>query len=98
VRVDDLGFVPVKAGFKAFWWEDQFYAMGEAGAGFVVTDTPGNQKDVTAILAPSIGWANDFIDISLRYEYYSDIPGVRSNEFRNGNHQIGIRFAYGFKL
>ncbi|WP_290845617.1 hypothetical protein [Flavobacterium sp.] len=99
VDFDDLAFVPVKAGFKAFWWEDQFYAMGEAGAGFVVSDniTDGS-KDVTAILSPSIGWANDYIDVSLRYEYYSDLPGIRSNEFRNGNHQIGIRFAYGFKL
>lgn len=95
-EVDDLGFVPVKAGFKAFWWEDQFYAMGEAGAGFAVSGDL--DKDVTAILSPSIGWANEYVDVSLRYEYYSDFPGYRDNDFRNGNHQIALRFAYGFRL
>ena len=25
--VPDLGFIPAKAGFKAFVWEDQFYVM-----------------------------------------------------------------------
>lgn len=93
--VDDLGFIPVKAGFKAFWWEDQFYAMGEAGAGFAVTS--GYDK-TTAILSPSIGWANDYFDVSLRYEYYSDFPGVSNDQFKDGNHQLALRFAYGFKL
>lgn len=95
VDVDDLGFIPVKAGFKAFWWEDQFYAMGEAGAGFAVT---GDYDDTTAILSPSIGWANKYFDVSVRYEYYSDFPGYRNDAFRDGNHQIALRFAYGFRL
>lgn len=96
--VPDLGFIPVKAGFKAFWWEDQFYAMGEAGAGFAVTSKTDGINTTTAILSPSIGWANDFLDISIRYDYYSDFPGIRNDEFKNGNHQIGVRLAYGFKL
>jgi hypothetical protein len=25
----DLGFIPAKAGFKAFIWNDEFYVMGE---------------------------------------------------------------------
>src|SRR5690606_13480224 len=32
VEVKDLGFIPLKAGFKAFIWEQSFYLMGEAGA------------------------------------------------------------------
>ncbi|RZJ67004.1 MAG: hypothetical protein EOO50_07005 [Flavobacterium sp.] len=91
----DLGFIPVKAGFKAFWWEDQFYAMGEAGAGFAVTS---EINKTTAILSPSIGWANDYLDISVRYDYFSDFPGISNNEFKDGNHQIALRFAYGFRL
>lgn len=95
VEYKDLGMIPVKAGFKAFFWEDQFYAMGEAGAAFGVT----NGYDTTsAILAPSIGWANDFLDVSLRYEYYSDVPTIRNNDLRNGTGQIALRFAYGFRL
>lgn len=94
-EINDLGFIPVKAGFKAFWWEDQFYVMGEAGAGFAVT---GGYDDTTAILSPSIGWANKYFDVSLRYEYYSDFPGYRNDDFRDGNHQIALRFAYGFRL
>lgn len=98
-EVDDLGFIPVKAGFKAFWWEDQFYAMGEAGAGFAVTGADyAGSKDVSAILSPSIGWANKYFDVSVRYEYYSDFPGYSSNTPSDGNHQIALRFAYGFRL
>jgi hypothetical protein len=47
----DLGFIPAKAGFKAFVWNDQFYIMGEAGAAFAVTN--GYHK-TSLLLAPSI--------------------------------------------
>ncbi|OYQ38125.1 hypothetical protein CHU92_06560 [Flavobacterium cyanobacteriorum] len=80
---EDLGFIPVKAGFKYFVWEDRFYLLGEAGAGFAVT------TDETSFLwSPGIGYANNFIDISLRYE--------GSNDFNTD--QVALRFAYGFKL
>jgi hypothetical protein len=39
--------------------------MGEAGAAFVT-------NDYKQILAPSIGYATKYIDVSLRYEHYSD--------------------------
>lgn len=96
---NDLGFIPLKAGFKGFFWEDQFYAMGEAGAAFAVT----NGYDQTSlILAPSIGYANKYFDVSLRYEYYSDFPIVKTNGINNafgeGTGQLAIRLAYGFKL
>lgn len=83
--IPDLGFIPAKAGFKAFVWEDQFYVMGEVGAGFAVT----NGYDETSILwAPSIGYATKHLDISLRYEDYDKF----------NTNQIALRFAYGFEL
>lgn len=97
VAVKDLGFIPVKAGFKAFVWEDQFYVMGEAGAGFAVTN---NYNQTSLILSPSIGYANKYFDISLRYEHYSDFPTVNSNGTAagKGTGQLGLRLAYGFQL
>lgn len=97
---NDLGFIPVKAGFKAFFWEDQFYAMGEAGAGFAVTN---KYDDTTLIVSPSIGYANKYFDISLRYEYYADFPiyntaSVFGGTVNKGTGQLGLRIAYGFKL
>jgi len=97
---NDLGFIPAKLGFKAFFWEDQFYAMGEAGAGFAVTN---NYNKTSFIVAPSIGYANKYFDVSLRYELYPDFPIVTSKSVfggttAQGTGQLGIRFAYGFKL
>jgi hypothetical protein len=83
--VKDLGFIPVKAGFKAFVWEDQFYILGEVGGGFAVTN--GYDKN-TYIWAPGIGYVNKAIDISLRYEAYTEYD----------TDQIALRVAYGFKL
>jgi hypothetical protein len=101
----DYGFIPVKAGFKAFVWEDSFYVLGEAGAGFGVTnreksDTePGYDDKTSFILSPGIGYANKYIDLSLRYEHYSDIPvydGTPNGD--SGTGQLALRVAYGFKL
>ncbi len=93
---DDLGFIPVKAGFKAFVWDDQFYVMGEAGAGFAVTN---GYNQTSLILAPTIGYASKYIDLSLRYEHYSDFPRLNNDgTLGEGIGQIGVRVAYGFKL
>lgn len=81
----DLGFIPAKAGFKAFFWEDQFYVMGEVGAGFAVTN---NYDETTLLWAPSIGYAGKNIDISVKYEDY--------DKFKTN--QIALRLAYGFDL
>ena len=81
----DLGFIPVKAGFKGFIWEDQFYLLGEVGAGFAVTN---GYDDTTFLWAPGIGYANKYIDISVRYEDY--------NKFKTN--QVALRLAYGFDL
>lgn len=83
--IKDLGFIPAKAGFKAFVLKDQFYVMGEVGAGFAVTNGYNN---TTFLWAPGIGYANKYIDLSVRYEDYKDF---RTN-------QVALRVAYGFKL
>ena len=90
--IEDLGFIPVKAGFKGFIWEDRFYLMGEVGAAFAVT----NDYDKTSLLlAPGVGYATKHIDFSLRYEYYNDFPKANGGE---GVGQLALRLAYGFKL
>jgi len=83
--VKDLGFIPVKAGFKAFVGGDQFYVLGEVGGGFAVTN--GHEQN-TYIWSPGIGYAHENIDVSLRYEAYTDYD----------TDQIALRIAYGFKL
>ncbi|WP_339918586.1 hypothetical protein [uncultured Flavobacterium sp.] len=92
----DLGFIPAKAGFKAFVWNDEFYVMGEAGAAFAVTN---DYNQTSLILAPSIGYATKYIDVSLRYEHYSDFRKMNNNEtIGKGVGQVGVRLAYGFQL
>ncbi len=79
----DLGLIPVKAGFKHFMTKN-FYAQGELGIGFGTHQGSGN----TFIWTPVIGYANKYIDLSFRYERYQDY----------GVDQIGLRAAYGFSL
>lgn len=82
-EVGDKGIVPIKGGFKHFM-NKNIYAMGELGAGIGTHQEQGN----TLIWAPSIGFANHIIDVSLRYERYNDY----------NTDQLGIRVAYGFSL
>jgi hypothetical protein len=92
----DLGFIPVKAGFKAFVWNDQFYVMGEAGAALSVTN---NYHKTSFLFAPSIGYASKYIDLSLRYEQYNDFTRLNNNGTQGkGVGQVGVRLAYGFDL
>ena len=97
---NDLGFIPVKAGFKAFAITDDLYFMGEIGAGFAVTNSKIYDNKSTIIIAPAIGYATKYIDISLRYEHYTDFPKLNSNGTSAGEGigQIALRLAYGFKL
>ncbi|TDE29883.1 hypothetical protein E0I61_07900 [Flavobacterium ranwuense] len=93
---EDLGFIPAKAGFKAFVWNDQFYVMGEAGAAFAVTN---DYNKTSLLLSPSIGYASKYIDVSVHYEHYSDFAKVNNNgSVGKGVGQVGVRLAYGFKL
>lgn len=92
----DFGFIPAKAGLKAFVWNDQFYLTGEAGAAFAVTN---NNNKTSLLLAPGIGYATKYIDISARYEHYSDFPTLNSDGTNSqGFGQVALRLAYGFKL
>lgn len=84
-EVKDLGFIPAKAGFKAFIWEDRFYVLGEVGAGFAVTN---DYKQTSFLWAPGIGYANKYFDASIRYEGMTDFHAD----------QIALRLAYGFDL
>lgn len=93
--LDDLGFIPLKAGFKVFWWEDQFYAGAEIGLGFPVTNDYSDVVDNTVILSPAIGYATKYIDLSLRYEHYTEFPTADGDK---GVGQLALRLAYGFKL
>ncbi len=79
----DSGFVPAKLGVKYFMGNN-FYWMGEAGIAFGVSEN----LDQSLILAPVFGFANKFIDASIRYEHYSDYE----------TNQIALRLAYGFSL
>ena len=92
---NDLGYIPAKAGFKAFVLKDQLYLMGEVGAAFAVTN---GYNDTSLLLSPAIGYATDKIDISLRYEHFNDFPVVKNNVVKEGLGQISLRLAYGFKL
>lgn len=91
----DLGFIPVKGGFKIFFWEDQWYAMGEAGIAIPVTNDYNKSVGNSLILSPSIGYATKYVDLSLRYEHYTDFP---TRDGGNGVGQIALRLAYGFDL
>jgi hypothetical protein len=92
---NDLGYIPAKAGFKAFILKDQLYLMGEVGAAFAVT----NGYDKTSLLlSPTIGYATSAIDISLRYEHFNDFPVQNGSSVDTGLGLISLRIAYGFKL
>lgn len=92
---NDLGYIPAKAGFKAFVLKDKLYLLGELGAAFAVT----NDYDKTSFLfSPGIGYATEYIDISLRYEHYTDFPTVDGTSVDEGLGQVALRFAYGFRL
>ena len=93
---NDLGFIPVKAGYKTFVWENQFYAMGEIGAAFGTTDT---YRKTSVIVSPSVGYVCKFIDVSLRYESFADFPNVKDDgSIGDGVGLVSLRLAYGFKL
>lgn len=91
----DLGFIPVKGGFKVFWWEDQFYVLAEAGAAIPVTNDYSDTVDTSFLVSPGIGWANDILDVSLRYEHYNAFP---TGDGDKGVGQVALRLAYGFRL
>ena len=93
---NDLGYIPVKGGFKAFVLKDKLYILGEAGAAFAVT----NDYDKTSfLLSPGIGYANKYFDASLRYEHYTEFSTLNNDGTTDkGLGMIALRLAYGFRL
>jgi hypothetical protein len=92
---NDLGYIPLKGGFKAFVLKDKLYLLAEVGAAFAVT----NDYDKTSfLLSPGIGYATETIDISLRYDHYSDFPILDNNTVDKGLGLVALRIAYGFRL
>ncbi|MFY7665611.1 hypothetical protein [Flavobacterium sp.] len=89
---NDLGFIPLKAGFKVFVYENEFYLIGEAGAAFAVTN---NYDKTSLLLSPGVGYATKVIDFSLRYEYLKDFIDESGDE---GIGQVVARVAYAFEL
>ena len=93
---NDLGYIPVKRGFKAFVLKDQLYLIGEVGAAFAVTN---NYDETSFLISPGVGYANKYFDASLRYEHYTDFPKQNENgTVGKGLGMIALRLAYGFKL
>ena len=94
-KKNDLGYIPLKAGFKAFVFKDTVYLMGEAGAAFAVTN---NYDKTSLVLSPSVGFVTKNFDFSLRYDHFSDFQYVKNNQVKDGLGLLSLRVAYGFKL
>lgn len=93
---NDLGYIPVKGGFKAFVLKDKLYLLAEVGGAFAVTN---NYNDTSLLLSPGIGYANKYFDASLRYEHYTDFPKLNNDGTTGkGMGMIALRLAYGFRL
>lgn len=94
---NDLAFIPLKAGYKTFVWENKFYAMGEIGAAFGMTNT---YNKTSVVVSPSVGYVcGKYLDISLRYENYPDFPNLKDNgTIGDGVGLVSLRLAYGFRL
>ncbi|WP_445454730.1 hypothetical protein [Flavobacterium sp. 25HG05S-40] len=93
---NDLGYIPVKGGFKAFVLKDQLYLLGEVGAAFAVTN---DYDDSSFLFSPGIGYANKYFDASLRYEHYTNFPKLNNDGTTGkGLGMIALRLAYGFKI
>jgi hypothetical protein len=91
----DLGYVPIKVGYKTFLFKNEFYVMGEMGGAFGTTKA----YDANSILfSPSIGYATKYVDISIGYQFLKDFPMVKDNVADNGLAQVMLRLAYGFNL
>ena len=91
----NLGYVPIKVGYKTFLFSNEFYVMGEFGGAFTTTK---DISDNSVLFSPSIGYATKYVDISLRYEVLKDFTVIRDNVEDNGMSQIMVRLAYGFDL
>lgn len=91
----NFNYIPVKVGYKTFLFSNEFYVMGEIGAAISITD---EYDQSSMLIAPSLGYATKYVDISVRYETLKDFPIIKDNKVDNSLGQIMIRLAYGFDL
>lgn len=87
---NDLKLIPVRLGAKAYFLPE-FYLGGEVGVAYADPFIdPKSQSHFSKLLAPSIGYETNHLDLSFRYE--------------NINHQnsyvsfIALRAAYSFNF
>ena len=81
----NMGFVPLKAGFKVFPIKN-FYLNAEAGAGFGTTKGLGT----SFVWSPAVGFAfGSGWDVSVKSEDFTKYEYTK---------QVALRLAYGFKL
>lgn len=79
------GFIPLKAGVKAFLMP-ALYVAGEAGAAY---STQSTDDKFSFVYAPSVGTIiGNHLDLSVRYEDFT---------ISNNTKQLALRIAYGFK-
>jgi len=100
LRVQDLTYIPLKAGLK-YLLSESFYAEGQLGAGLPVND---GLKTVF-IWSPGIGnqfrlLGKDKLDLGIRYEAWTgkNETGIIGINNSNTKGFVGIRFAYVFGL
>lgn len=89
----DYGYIPVKTGLKLFLDPSGsgFYAMGEVGAAFGVTE----HAKTTFLYAPTLGYSwSSGLDLGVKYEN----AGKGVDYIGNQSGQVALRLAYGFKL
>ena len=82
--------LPQNAEFK-----DLGFIPVKGGFAIPVTNDYSDRVGNSLILSPSIGYATKYVDLSLRYEHYTDFP---TRDGGNGVGQVALRLAYGFKL
>lgn len=82
--IDGFTYVPLKAGFKTFF-VPKLYIAAEAGVGFGLN----KGSDPSFLWSPSFGYSGKKLDISIKYEDFTEAKNVQ---------QVALRVAYGFKL
>ncbi|WP_026768558.1 hypothetical protein [Asinibacterium sp. OR53] len=79
------GFIPLKAGVKAFLMP-ALYVSGEAGAAY---STQSTDNKFSFVYSPSVGTIiGNHLDLSVKYEDFT---------ISNNTKQLALRVAYGFK-
>ncbi|RLJ79960.1 hypothetical protein [Pedobacter alluvionis] len=97
-NVQDLTYIPVKAGLK-YQLSESFYAEGQLGAALPLN------KDQRTLFAWSPGIGNQFklsggnkLDLGIRYEAWTGRNNIAGLNKSDSKGFVGIRFAYLFGL